>query len=326
MRTLPWTEQPDHTETLAVALRAVLAAAGRQHEYERLVAALGLGTLVTAAAEESPAAWPWLGRERHLPAAAELLGVRLRELHPPLAARGLRRSAEFPAHFRDSYLPLIRRAIEHEQLVLAWRGWPPPREDFWGVITEVRDDMVVGFTCLHKGEPMPLIGAAHLAYVIEELGPAVDPLDDRVTQQALAAAVAEWRDAQSAGIACGRAAYDLWVAALEHPPAGVPTRAAALTHAAFARVLCNARAALVGWLRSPAVCESRSSSVAARWAAACDEYLHLLRPLADAAAVQRELETHSGRERAADAIRNAREHDALTVQMLLESSERSEGD
>lgn len=131
-------------ESLALCLREVLAAQGRPCTYEQLVAALGLGLATAAAPGEPVGQWPTFGRDAALRPAAELLGLGLRELHPPEAARGLHRVKEFADHFVDSYLPLIRAALAHGQTVLAWRGWPPPAEGLWGLLVEEAEGRLVG--------------------------------------------------------------------------------------------------------------------------------------------------------------------------------------
>jgi hypothetical protein len=66
--------------------------------------------------------------------AAELFGIRVRDLHPPRARAGLSESVEFTDHFADSYFPLIQRALQNNQQVLAFRGWEGRAAQCWGVI------------------------------------------------------------------------------------------------------------------------------------------------------------------------------------------------
>lgn len=95
-------------------------------------------------------------------------GLRLRELHPPAAAAGLDQSAEFPAHFHDSYAPLIRRALANGQTALAWKGW----EDgaVWGLIERERDGVFEG-PAGDGPAPVRLTGAAHQVYIVEAFEP-----------------------------------------------------------------------------------------------------------------------------------------------------------
>jgi len=74
-------------------------------------------------------------RDAFLADACRVLGLHVRELHPPPAARGLHRASEFGQHFEASYRPHILRALEHNQPVIAWRGWPGEFQLHWGRIT-----------------------------------------------------------------------------------------------------------------------------------------------------------------------------------------------
>lgn len=64
-------------------------------------------------------------------------GLEFRELHPPDAAPLPPAPREFDWHFRDSYLPFIRAALERDDPVLVWMGWPAPYEKEWGIITRI---------------------------------------------------------------------------------------------------------------------------------------------------------------------------------------------
>lgn len=118
-------------ESLAFALRAIARQAGFEIDHGKLIAALGFET----PAVPSPTATSILfGRDARLIEAGRQLGMQIREVHPPEAARGLEDAAEFEQHFDASYRPLILRALENGQYVLAWRGWPKERELSWGWI------------------------------------------------------------------------------------------------------------------------------------------------------------------------------------------------
>lgn len=85
--------------------------------------------------------------------AARQWGLELRDLHPPDAAP-LPTPPEFEQHFNDSYMPFIRAAIDRDEPVLTWMGWPPPDESEWGVITgiDAKTGRCVGRTvsCSHR--------------------------------------------------------------------------------------------------------------------------------------------------------------------------------
>ena len=81
-------------------------------------------------------------RDARLIEAGKHFGMQIRDVHPPEAARGLEAAAEFDQHFDASYRPLILRALENNQGVIAWRGWAGERELSWGWIRIARDEGV----------------------------------------------------------------------------------------------------------------------------------------------------------------------------------------
>jgi len=267
-----WSEAPNHYESLAVSLRAILAGFGAEHPYDELLAGLGLGAAVVAVPGE-PLGWWWThARDVNLLATARLYGLHLRELHPPEAAHGLSGSAEYAEHFRDSYLPLIRAAVEHEQPVLAWRGWPAPRDRLWGVITAVRDELVIGYTLWHDSEPLPMVGPAHQVYIVEDYrAPARPPTADELFWRAAGQAQAWWAGtgAVRTGLETGRHAYRRWQAALHEPTDdSLPLHR---QQSQAVRVHVAARSYLAVWLRRVAhQLGGEQVALAARWANACD--------------------------------------------------------
>lgn len=133
----------DRSATLTWALSRVAADAGHAIDADDLHAALGLSMFACAVAGETRVDW-WsmYARDRFVVRAARLFGMRLRDLHPPDVARGLDAAAEFGQHFDLSYRPLIHRAMEHGQAVLAWRGWRGEEGPTWGVIREISKEGV----------------------------------------------------------------------------------------------------------------------------------------------------------------------------------------
>jgi hypothetical protein len=294
--TLRWSEQRGQYESLATAMRALHHGAGPSASYEELLATLGLGLLVTAADDEAPELWSFLGRDCALMEAAELYGMRLRALHPPPAARGLRRSAEFSAHFHDSYLPLIRQALAHDQPALAWRGWPAPCEHCWGVLTDV-DETPHGYVLGCRGVKAALPAAAHQVYLVEEIAPqeagARSPA--ALFQQAVDAARRSWCASDAgAGVLYGSDAWARWQALLNIPcPDEARSAAAHATRdqarceapehplAQAAKTLAAARDSMANWLtRVQPRLEPETQSAAAVWARACRASAAILKELA----------------------------------------------
>ena len=118
-------------ESLAFAVRAIARQAGVEIDHTELVVALGF----EASAVSSPTARSIMfDRDARLIEAGKLVGMQIRDVHPPEAARGLEAAAEFDQHFDASYRPLILRALENNQGVIAWRGWAGERELSWGWI------------------------------------------------------------------------------------------------------------------------------------------------------------------------------------------------
>ena len=282
-----WLESTNHDESLAVALRAIIAEYGVVRDYEEFVAVLGLGAATIAVPAEPLADWACYARDTALETAAELYGVRLRPLHPPAASAGLSSSTAFAQHFHDSYAPLIKEALQHEQLVLAWRGWPPPRDPLWGVITHCDDDTLLGYTLWHDGQPLPLTGPALQVYVVESVDSAAlesaspSTLFRHVRCTAITAWDKDW--APIPGVISGAAAYETWAALLRkgdvYGPGAPPLFR---QHCQTARRVTAARTALATWLRT--IGEDLHGSqmrTAAHWANVCDQTVELLAPITE---------------------------------------------
>lgn len=310
MQPVLWTQTADQRESLALALRAILAGRGVDQGYDQLVALLGLGFSITADPAGCAAHWQLLARDAALLDASEVCGMRLRDLHPPDAAIGLASSAEFPQHFADSYVPLIRRAVAHDQPVLAWRGWevassavaahgcgPPPH---WGVVCEERPDGLYG---LSFGGPPPrrLAGAAHQVYVLEEYDARLALLDQPSVLLAIAirAALTFWspRLAERHGVAAGEAAYRAWIAAVESGrlcPACRQNGAACAAESLAA--LLAARRQQAQWLRRIGLQVGNGLlRLAQRWAEVCERTVDVLQPLVAAAGLSAQCASAAGR-------------------------------
>ncbi len=132
--------QDEHSRpclSLPYALCAVARDAGLEVDLYDLCAAMGLSFMPTSVrGEPSADKWRMYARDAFLIPAGRLFGMTIREIHPPEAAQGIAELPEFEQHFDASYRPLIERALEHDQPVLAWQGWPGEWALHWGGITE----------------------------------------------------------------------------------------------------------------------------------------------------------------------------------------------
>ncbi|MFQ5805530.1 MAG: hypothetical protein ACE5I3_03660 [Phycisphaerae bacterium] len=317
-----WLEAQNHYESLAVSLRTLLACWDMDRQYDELVAVLGLGAATVVASDDSLGWWCTYARDASLIETAELYGLGLRELHPPEATQGLSRSAEFAQHFRDSYVPLIARALEHGQPVLAWRGWPAPRERLWGVITSIQGELIFGHTLWHDGQPLPLTGPAHQVYVVEEFRPpehdAVTPADlfAHVARQARAVWAGRW--ARCPNVQTGAAAYRAWQDALRDPSGrGSAALPLCRQQSQAARVHVAARSYLATWLRRVAGgLAGDHIELAAHWANACDRAGNRLLPYESAEVVKELLGQPGGVERVCRAIDDVAKIEANLVKKL----------
>ena len=148
----PNASHDDSSFSLVHAVRAIARDAGHEIDYDELLSAMGLSSMVCAVPDEPNVAdWSMYARDAFLIPAGRLFGLTIREIHPPQAARGLDHAAEFEQHFDASYRPLIQRALEYHQPVLAWRGWPGERRLWWGVLVAACDEGI-GF----RGAVYPL--------------------------------------------------------------------------------------------------------------------------------------------------------------------------
>ncbi len=129
--------EPHLAYSLTRAVDHVLRQGGGDVDLDRVHAALGLGLLLCAAPDDSDVrTWPGYARDAFLVDGGQLLGLTIRPMHPPEAARGLAGAAEFRQHFDASYRPLVCRALEHDQQVLAWCAFSGDRTRNWGIITD----------------------------------------------------------------------------------------------------------------------------------------------------------------------------------------------
>ncbi len=165
-------------EPLPLVLRALITSDGTVPSYDAVNAALGLSvTPVAVKAVDDLSRWPAYGRDFHLAPVASMLGLHLRHLHPPDVGLDMSRADEFDQHFELSYRPLIQRALENDQPVIAWRGWEDETLPSWGVVTGMSGRMFTG--CMAgTGKTYVLTGSAWQCYVVErQEKTAVDEVD-----------------------------------------------------------------------------------------------------------------------------------------------------
>lgn len=206
-----WTELP----SLPLCLEALLRSLGVEVDLAHVAAAIEWGAWIRPTAQDCIAEWMLAASDRSLVHAARRLGLELRDMHPPDAAVGLTASAEYPQHFADSYVPLIRRATANGQVCLARRGWPPSAGPGWGLVLSVDGDTPVGLAPGCGAEPVAMIGPAVQVYVVERfheaaaqsaIGPNIAGEAQATAQQCVPVdQVAPLRAAAAEGCAgCGR--------------------------------------------------------------------------------------------------------------------------
>ena len=236
-------EQPRPCLSLPQAVCAIARDAGYTIDCDTLCAAMGLSLMVPAVPDEPDLRnWPRYARDAFLVTAGRLFGMTIRAMHPPEAARGLSSSEEFRQHFDASYHPLVLRALEHDQPVLAWQGWPGEARLSWGVITDACDDGVglAGRVC-----GCDAISATHVlerppvqVYVVETTERR-QPEPGELLEAFLAHSQTALSNALHTrfGVTTGPTAYDRWIDRLRDDEADGPTATAghrALAAAAIA--------------------------------------------------------------------------------------------
>ena len=239
-------------ESLTLSLVSLLRWAGGNVHYRDVNAALGLSLRTVAVRGRiSPGWWSTYACDRFLMDAAAMWGVRLRPLHPPEAAVGLTEFEPFDQHFTASYAPLIQAALEHDQPVLAWQGWPDVRAPLWGIITQTSAEGLrfAGTTMWSRGQGVPLVAPALQMYVVEEID-LRRPSDDELFRTVVGRFLAVLREPYGAdpNVVTGSEAYDLWLEHLEEP-GDQPVDENGRGHVHYARCLTGDRAAGIRFFR-----------------------------------------------------------------------------
>lgn len=280
-----WEQHAGEYETLAVALRAVLAGDGDPPPYEELVSVLGLGGTVVAVRDDCLGWWPTYGRDVALLSAARLYGVLLRELHPPAAAEGLDAAEQYAVHYHDSYEPLIRRALEVGQVALAWRGWPEPHDREWGVITGSSSEGCTGWAVGTTAEPTMMTGPAWQVYIVERVERPGMLSDENRFEAALDALRQFWRGPcakADRALVTGGGGYRILCERLEsgQPCRHCDERSGRCLAQLATRVAGSANASAT-WLEglAPSLGDE-AAKTAERWIALCRETAGVMEPLA----------------------------------------------
>ncbi len=255
-------------ESLVFAIREIARGAGYAIEYDSLSIALGLPWLTCAVPTEPDVGmWPMYARDAFVIQAGRLFGMTIRGIHPPEAARGLNSAAEFRQHFHASYRPLVKRALEHDQPVLAWRGWPGDREPQWGII-RADCDTGFGFTgttmsaddAPTAADSVPLDGPPIQLYVVETITPRIPGNEELICAAFRHALLALSGDLnERLGVVMGPAAYAAWIERLEEKTAtGQGAAVAAAGHSRLATSVNMAHRAAVRFLTR---CADRTAPV-----------------------------------------------------------------
>ncbi len=215
-------------DSLVAALRGLFGAYGSELPYETLSAATGCGFMVSFA-EQAPRRHQWnvYGRHAFVESAARLFGMALRPLHPPGAAPIPEQPPEYDGHFRDSYLPFVTAALERDEPVLAWMGWPSPLAHLWGVVTQVnpQSGRCVGVTAYDAAQAEAMSRAPVQVYAVQDYTE-TEPRPDLLLDTALthAAEILHNRLDAALGVVTGVAALERWRDGIGHHDLAVDRR------------------------------------------------------------------------------------------------------
>lgn len=312
-------------ESLAVALERVARSAELPLDYPSLTALLGLGSAITADPKGCHKHWPSLARDAALESTSKLIGIQLRELHPPSASSGLEQSAEFPQHFIDSYVPLIKRALEVDQFVLAWRGWPTKNRTDWGLITRVEGNKLIGEVGVTPEDvtEVPLDNAAYQVYVVERIDPAI--MRQRTATDCYVHVANVTRDLWNGSLVAdrklfsGQKAYAALMETLDHEKICLPCEAFGTTCLAQAiQHLISARTTLRQWLaKTSEELTPPHSLTAHRWGQTCEAVVARLQPYTDPERLDNMILLATGRQEIAAAIELAAGMENALVETLV---------
>ena len=306
-------------ESLTLALQAVAAAERVELDYDDLCAALGVSfAAVSTDAVASPGWWLTYGRDAFLEPAARLFCIELRDLHPPDVGVDMLAADEFSQHFEASYEPLILRALENGQPVLALQGWPDFRSSFWGVITGQTNAGFEGTTLWSGGERQRLVAPAVQCYVVERCEPVVPRRSDLFAMAMRhadtflnRAPFAAPSPAVAPSIVTGPAAFDAWEEWLESGEFGDPdTDASWNEHRQHAEFIAASRDSAARFLRRIREVASKDLGETVDQAiACCESVVDRLADSRDESKVRSLFATSRGREKLLQAIHAAEADD-----------------
>lgn len=325
-------EEAGRYESLALSLQAVAEAAGGETDYDALCAAMGVSfAAVSARAEKAPGWWMMYGRDAFVEPAAQLFGIRLRNLQPPDVGVEMTQAAEFPQHFEASYLPLIQRSLENGQPVIAWEGWPGTSALCWGVITGTDGNALSGVTMWADGQTVELAGPAVQSYVVEECAPRLPPRD-QLLGMALRHADAYMNrapftvGAAPPAIVTGPAAFDAWETWLADTEFGPPDQDESWRehrqHADF--LVSSGRSAIAFLQRIRAIVPNDHQDFFGEIIDTVQKRIALLEPSTDQARVREAFASANGRQELLSAVHAAEAADRRLAMMIEESAEEVE--
>ena len=314
-------------ESLAVALELVARRAELTLDSIAFTALLGLGAAVTADPPACLRTWPAVARDAALERTATLVGMQVRELHPPSASTGLEKSAEYPQHFADSYVPLIQRALEADQQVLAWRGWPAPHKNNWGLTTQRKGKHLLGHVGVYPeaalAEEKPLQDAAYQVYVVERVDPSIFATRTAAQQYVhITKLTCEmWHGTLVADrrVLSGQQAYTALMGTLDDEAIcpkcevlGTTCLAQAIQH------LIAARTSLRTWLSKISEDLTPPHSLTAhRWGQTCEAVVARLQPYTDPLRLDEMITLATGRQEIAGAIELAAGMENALIESLI---------
>lgn len=203
--------------------------------------------------------WSMYARDAFLVTGARLFGMTIRGVHPPEAARGLPDSPEFGQHFDASYRPLVHRALEHGQPVLAWQGWPGADAVCWGEIVDTSDEGIGLRGRVHAPSEAPTTSADVVTlvtppvqlYVVETLvhrTPEASECLDTARSNARRVLGNDLTD--RFGVVSGPTAYDSWIKRLSDSDATASHDRTLAEHRCLAGSLIEGYGSVIRFLES----------------------------------------------------------------------------
>ncbi len=333
-QTIPWSSDAARPFSLMLTLRAVTHRAGCDVDIDDLSAALGLSWMVCAVPGDSNLArWPMYARDAFLIEAGRLFGLGIREIHPPEAARGLSNASEFRQHFDASYRPLLRRAVDNGQAVLAWRGWPDHREMMWGLITRPCEEGVgfAGVTfsssqSVAADEEMVLEKPPIQLYVVETANP-VQPDPYALWRLSLDHVLSVLANelAERFGVLTGPAAYNAWIDRLRRErAAGPPESDSAVGHNRLAAYVVAAHQSTLRFLDAQlSYGTPRQRGAIEVMVHGCRKIVTSLEEYLELAAVRAMSQTTTGREKLIHGVAATRDATATVLSRLEAQTPRA---